>query len=105
MRRELPLILLARVLSLGLVLVLPVLIAIPSSLSSRLPAPASSIDVVAITGGTLLDGSGAAPVQDAVVIIAGDSITAVGPRAQLEIPAGARVIDARRLVIARSDNC
>src|SRR5437899_12632383 len=57
-------------------------------------------DVDAITGGTLIDGSGRAPVNDAVVIIKGDSIAAVGRRGQIKIPIGARVIDARGLIVA-----
>ena len=57
-------------------------------------------EVVAITGGTLIDGSGRAPVSDTVVIIKGDSIVAVGRRGQIRIPEGARVIDARGLIVA-----
>ncbi len=51
--------------------------------------------VVAITGGTLIDGNGGAPVPDAVVMVTGNRITAVGPRAANPIPAGATIIDAR----------
>lgn len=51
--------------------------------------------VVAITGGTLIDGNGGAPVGDAVVVISGNRITAAGPRAATPVPAGATVIDAR----------
>ena len=58
------------------------------------------VDTVAITGATLIDGSGRAPIKDTVVIIKGDSIVAVGKRGRINIPAGARVIDARGLVIA-----
>jgi N-acyl-D-amino-acid deacylase len=72
----------------------------PALVSSRPAVPASSIEVVAITGGTLVDGSGGSSLADAVVIIQGDSITAVGPRAQTRIPAGARIINARGLVVA-----
>jgi len=58
------------------------------------------VDTVAITGATLIDGSGHAPVKDTVVIVTGDSIVAAGRRAQIKIPNGARVIDAHGLVIA-----
>ena len=34
-----------------------------------------------LTGATLIDGTGAAPVPDAAVVIDGDRITAAGPRA------------------------
>ncbi len=52
-----------------------------------LPPPA----LVALKGATLLDGAGGAPLRDAVVLISGDRIQAVG--AQLPIPPDARVID------------
>jgi imidazolonepropionase-like amidohydrolase len=47
-----------------------------------------------LTGATLIDGTGAAPVADAAVVIEGDRISAVGPRAGLGWPADAEVIDA-----------
>ena len=48
-----------------------------------------------ITGATLIDGTGGAPLADAVVVIEGDRITAVGPRDKIPIPKGATVVDAR----------
>ena len=48
-----------------------------------------------LTGATLIDGTGAAPVPDAAVVIDGDRITAAGPRAAVTWPADAEVIDAR----------
>ena len=47
-----------------------------------------------LTGATLIDGTGAAPVPDAAVVIEGDRISAVGSRAGLGWPADAEVIDA-----------
>ena len=44
---------------------------------------------LAIVGTTLIDGTGAQPVEDAVVIVEGDTIATVGPRARVVIPAGA----------------
>jgi imidazolonepropionase-like amidohydrolase len=46
---------------------------------------------IAIRAGRLIDGLGGPPVANAVIIIEGERITAVGPG--LTIPAGARVID------------
>ena len=46
---------------------------------------------VAIRAGTLVDGTGAAPVRNAVIVIRGDRIEAAGPA--VRVPAGARVID------------
>lgn len=49
--------------------------------------------VIALTGGTLIDGTGAAPVTDTTIIIHGDTITSIGSSAEIEIPENARVID------------
>ena len=58
----------------------------------RAQAPAAR--VTAITGATLIDGTGGAPVPDAVVVVTGDRITAAGPRASVPVPAGATIVDA-----------
>ncbi|HWP53796.1 MAG TPA: hypothetical protein VN476_06640, partial [Pyrinomonadaceae bacterium] len=76
--------------------------------ASTRPPRASSIaayvshtdDTIAITGATLIDGSGHTPVKDTVVIIKGDSIVAVGRRGRVTIPPEAKLIDARGFVIA-----
>src|ERR1043166_585912 len=49
---------------------------------------------LAITNATLIDGTGRAPVADAVVVVEGERITAAGPRAQVRVPKGAQVLDA-----------
>jgi imidazolonepropionase-like amidohydrolase len=49
--------------------------------------------MIAISGATLIDGTGRPPVPDITVIIAGDRITRVGPSGSLAIPPDARVID------------
>jgi imidazolonepropionase-like amidohydrolase len=48
---------------------------------------------VAIKAGRLLDGTTAPAIQNAVIIINGDRIEAVGPAASTPIPPGAKVID------------
>lgn len=50
---------------------------------------------IAFTGATLIDGTGAAPVADSVVVTDGDRIIAAGPRAKVKIPKTATVIDMR----------
>ena len=50
--------------------------------------------VTAITGPAVIDGTGRAPIKDAVVLIEDNRIAAVGTRADVPIPAGARRIDA-----------
>ena len=47
--------------------------------------------VTAIRAGTLIDGTGAAPVKNAVILLQGDRITAVGTN--VPVPAGATVVD------------
>jgi imidazolonepropionase-like amidohydrolase len=44
--------------------------------------------------GRLIDGTGAAPVEDGVVVIRGERIACAGPAARCAVPAGAEVIDA-----------
>ena len=53
-------------------------------------AGATAQEVTVVTGGTLIDGTGAAPVSDAVIIVEGSKIVAVGPRGTVRIPPGAR---------------
>ncbi len=48
-----------------------------------------------ITGATLFDGTGRAPLKDAVIIIEGARIKEVGPADKIEVPQQAQVIDAR----------
>jgi imidazolonepropionase-like amidohydrolase len=48
--------------------------------------------VLVLQGGTLIDGRGGAPIEDAVVVVHGERISAVGRRGQVPIPSGANVI-------------
>jgi len=50
--------------------------------------------IAAITGATLIAGNGGTPVPDTVIVVTGDRITAVGPKASTPVPAGAQVVDA-----------
>jgi imidazolonepropionase-like amidohydrolase len=59
--------------------------------AAQAPSPDSR---TAIVGGTVIDGNGGPPIADAVILIEGARITAVGPRRAVSIPAGARQIDA-----------
>src|SRR5438132_13298542 len=58
------------------------------SLPAQSPAPPA---VTVLRAARLFDGRGDTPMRDAVVIVDGDRIRAVGAR--LEVPAGATVID------------
>lgn len=50
--------------------------------------------VTAIVGARLVDGTGAAPIDNSVVLVSGDRITAAGPRASVPVPQGATVVNA-----------
>ncbi len=51
--------------------------------------------VLAVTSARLIDGTGAAPIDDAVIIITGQKFSAVGPRGRVTIPPDAEIIDVR----------
>src|SRR5712691_10799643 len=46
-----------------------------------------------LAGGRLIDGYGGPPIENAVVVIEGNTIRAVGPESAVRIPDGARVLD------------
>ena len=48
--------------------------------------------LVAMVGGTLIDGFGSTPIRNSVILIDGERITAVGQVGSLAVPAGAEVI-------------
>src|SRR5689334_11046984 len=56
-------------------------------------AALSQSNVTAIVGGTLIDGTGRPPVRNAVVVLEGNQIKAVGTRGQVSYPSSARVLD------------
>ncbi len=63
-------------------------------LGAALVALHAQAPVTAILGGTVIDGNGGAPIRDAAIVVSGERITAIGPRASVTIPAGANRIDA-----------
>jgi hypothetical protein len=73
-----------------------------SLLATALGLPAATTEVSAqgqqnalvIQGGTLVDGNGGAPVANSAIVIQGNRITAVGRAGQVQVPAGAQVINA-----------
>ena len=63
------------------------------------PIAPTGDQVVALVNGTLIDGTGASPLRDAVVVIQRGHIAAVGTRAQVKIPDGANIIDVQGATI------
>jgi imidazolonepropionase-like amidohydrolase len=49
--------------------------------------------VTVLRAAKLWDGTGAAPIKDAAIVVTGDRITAVGPASSISIPAGAKTLD------------
>src|ERR1043166_4841276 len=70
---------------------------ITTALAASLPtfATAAGSQTIAITGATVIDGTGRAPIPDAVVLIRDGRIAALGTAREVAIPASATRIDAR----------
>jgi len=61
-------------------------------------APAQTPSL-ALVGGRILDGVGGPPVEDGVVLIAGERIVAVGPSSEVEVPEGVEVVDTNGMTV------
>ncbi len=57
------------------------------------PVPPQGKGVVALRAARLIDGTGNAPISNAIVIVTDERITAVGSAGDIRVPAGARIID------------
>lgn len=69
--------------------------------SAALPAVAESPEIsLVVTNARLADGAGGAIVPERAVVVARDTIVAIEDAARYKPPAGARVIDARGLVLS-----
>jgi imidazolonepropionase-like amidohydrolase len=71
-----------------------VLSLVASVFATALPVTAPPRTAVAFTNVTVIDGSGAAPMEGKTVLIADGRIAAIGPSQNVSVPAGARHIDA-----------
>jgi imidazolonepropionase-like amidohydrolase len=70
----------------------PVLPQNPAPLGIRPEAPEGK-GVVALKAARLIDGTGAAPLKNAIIIVANNKISVVGDAASVRIPSGVKVID------------
>src|SRR6185369_1834256 len=71
-------------------------LALPQTAPPRIgvrPEPAEGKGVVVLRAARLIDGTGAAPITNAVVIVTDNKITAVGDARSVRTPSGAKVID------------
>ena len=57
------------------------------------PQPPEGKGIIALRAARLIDGTGAAPINDAVIVVSDNKITAVGDSKSVTVPAGAKVID------------
>ena len=78
----------ARALLCGLLTLGPALL---SGCSADAGEPAAAATVY--EGARVITGDGAAPIEDAVLVVVNDRFTAVGPRASVEVPEGATRVD------------
>ncbi len=57
------------------------------------PGEARGKGTVVLRAAQIIDGNGGEPIKNGVVVVTDDKIVAVGPRASITVPSGARVID------------
>ena len=77
-----------------------ILFSIQKPLSINAGIQTEAAGSIAIVGATVIDGSGRIPLRNSVVVVNGDSITAVGRNGQIRIPDNSSIIDAKGLVLA-----
>lgn len=65
------------------------------AVTTAFSTPDAAPPPIALTGATLVDGTGAPPVPDAVVVMRDGRIACAGPRAACAVPPDAHAIDAR----------
>ena len=67
---------------------------IPALAVAQAPTnPTKGTGTVVLKAARVIDGTGAAPIQNGAVVVTDDRIVAVGPAASVRVPAGARTID------------
>ena len=57
-----------------------------------------------VEGGTLIDGTGRAPVKDAVIVVEGNRIKQVNTKGKVTIPPNAKVVNAEGKTISRAQS-
>jgi len=73
---------------------LTVVVAFPLAVSAQAPTnPTKGTGTVVLKAARVIDGTGAAPIQNGVVVVTDDKIVAVGAAGSVSVPAGARTVD------------
>lgn len=57
------------------------------------PGERKGSGIVVLKAAQVIDGTGAAPIRNGLIVVTDDKITAIGPSGRVTIPAGAQVID------------
>src|ERR1700742_4224893 len=52
-----------------------------------------SAQTLVIQGGTLIDGTGRAPLENSVIVIEGNRFSAIGKSGEVQIPPGSQIVD------------
>lgn len=66
--------------------------AAPATPEAKPERPAAT-DLTVLRGARLIDGSGGPPLDDAVLVVEGQTLRAVGPARDVPVPAGAKVVE------------
>lgn len=75
------------------------LLALLIALTFSCSVAAQQSEVTALVGGRIIDGTGADPIENGILIIEGDRITAVGSRDHTDLPSTVRQIDLSGLTL------
>src|SRR5437762_9907924 len=65
---------------------------LPTKVEAQRTAASQSL---VIAGGTLIDGTGNPPLENAVIVVEGERLKSVGKRGEVAIPKGSRVINVK----------
>jgi imidazolonepropionase-like amidohydrolase len=67
---------------------------VPTTMTAQAPTnPTKGTGTVVLKAARVIDGTGAAPIQNGVVVVTDDKIVAVGAAGSVSVPAGARTVD------------
>lgn len=70
------------------------LVSMAGPVRAATPPEAWTAPTIAVVGGRIIDGYGQAPIENGTILIKGERIVAVGSKAEVPVPADAKIIDA-----------
>ena len=75
------------------------LAAVAAGLAAAAAPARAQRPTLALVGGRVIDGYGGAPIENGVVLIAGDRVVAVGPRGAVPVPAGTDTVSTEGMTV------